>query len=147
MTTALGQTHLQFSNSSGLLQVVASSTDNVTVNSASTTTTVTGLTSGSAQLPLFTDAGSPYTGAITGSGSEMTGLAERIEVNPALLANPAGPVGLQHQPADRGRRHHAPQFPVFATDLRHVHLFDPNRPWVEDRPHSRARSAIIYSSF
>ncbi|MGC1663176.1 MAG: flagellar hook-associated protein FlgK [Bradyrhizobium sp.] len=89
LTTALGQTHLQFSNSSGLLQVVASSTDNVTVNSASTTTTVTGLTSGSAQLPLFTDAGSPYTGAITGSGSEMTGLAERIEVNPALLANPA----------------------------------------------------------
>ncbi|MGA7071153.1 flagellar hook-associated protein FlgK [Bradyrhizobium sp.] len=89
LTTALGSTHLQFSNSSGLLQVVASSADNVTVNSASTTTTVTGLTSGNAQLPLFTDAGSPYTGAITGSGSEMTGLAERIEVNPALLANPA----------------------------------------------------------
>jgi flagellar hook-associated protein 1 len=89
LTTALGQTHLQFSNSSGLLQVAANPADNVTVNSASTTTTVTGLTSGSAQLPLFTDAGSPYTGAITGSGSEMTGFAERIEVNPALLANPA----------------------------------------------------------
>jgi len=88
LNTALGQTHLQFSNSSGLLQVAASSADNVTVNSASTTTTVTSLTSGNPQLPLFIDAGSPYTGAITGSGSELTGYAARIEVNPALLANP-----------------------------------------------------------
>ena len=59
------------------------------MNSASTTATVTSLTSGSPQLPLFTDAGSAYTGAITGSGSEMTGLAGRIQVNPALLANPS----------------------------------------------------------
>jgi flagellar hook-associated protein 1 len=89
LTAALGQTHLQFSQTGNTLQVVASSADNVTVNSASTTTTVAGLTSGNPQLPFFTDSGSPYTGAITGSGSEMTGLAERIEVNPALLANPA----------------------------------------------------------
>jgi flagellar hook-associated protein 1 FlgK len=90
LNAALGQAHLQFSNPSGnTLQVVSSSGDNVTINSASTTTTVTSLTSGSAQLPLFTDAGSPYTGAITGSGSEMTGLAGRIQVNSALLANPA----------------------------------------------------------
>ena len=90
LNAALGQTHLQFSNPSGnTLQVVTNSADNVTINSASTTTTVTSLTSGSAQLPLFTDSGSPYTGAITGSGSEMTGLAGRIQVNSALLANPA----------------------------------------------------------
>jgi flagellar hook-associated protein 1 len=90
LNAALGQTHLQFSNPSGnTLQVVTNSADNVTINSASTTTTVTSLTSGSAQLPLFTDAGSPYTGAITSSGSELTGLAGRIGVNPALLANPA----------------------------------------------------------
>ena len=90
LNAALGQAHLQFSNPSGnTLQVVTSSGDNVTINSASTTTTVTSLTSGSAQLPLFTDSGSPYTGAITSSGSEMTGLAGRIQVNPALLANPA----------------------------------------------------------
>jgi len=89
LTTALGSNHLQFSNSSGLLQVVASSADNVTVNSASTTTTATSLTGGTAQLPLFLDASTPYTGAITGSGSEITGLAGRITVNPALLANPA----------------------------------------------------------
>ena len=90
LNTALGQAGLSFSNPSGnTLQVVTSSASHVTINSASTTTTVTSLTSGSAQLPLFTDAGSPYTGAITSSGSEMTGLAGRIAVNPALLANPA----------------------------------------------------------
>jgi flagellar hook-associated protein 1 len=90
LNSALGGTHLQFSNPSGnTLQVVTNSGDNVTINSASTTTTATSLTSGVAQLPLFTDAGSPYTGAITGAGSEMTGFAERIQVNPALLANPA----------------------------------------------------------
>ena len=90
LTTALGQAGLQFSNPSGkTLQVVTSSASDVTINSASTTTTATSLTSGNAQLPLFTDSGSPYTGAITSSGSEMTGLASRIAVNPALLANPA----------------------------------------------------------
>jgi flagellar hook-associated protein 1 FlgK len=92
LNAALGQTHLQFSNPSppsNTLQVVTNSADNVTVNSASTTTTTTSLTSGNPQLPLFTDAGSPYTGAITSGGSELTGLAGRIEVNPALLNNPA----------------------------------------------------------
>jgi flagellar hook-associated protein 1 len=89
LNTALGGTHLQFSNSSGLLQVAASSLDNTTVNSASTSITATGLTSGNAALPLFTDGSSAYTGAITGSGSELTGYAARIEVNPALLANPS----------------------------------------------------------
>jgi flagellar hook-associated protein 1 len=89
LTTALGSSHLQFANSSGLLQVAANPADNVTINSASTTTTATGLTAGTPQLPLFMDSSLPYTGAITGSGSEMTGLAGRITVNPALLANPA----------------------------------------------------------
>src|SRR5579863_7456820 len=90
LNTSLGATHLQFSNPSGnTLQVVASSADNVKVNSASTTTTVTSLMSGNPQLAVFTDSGSPYTGAITGSSNEFTGLAGRIEVNPALLANPS----------------------------------------------------------
>lgn len=94
LNAALGGTHLQFSTPSTpagneTLQVITNSADNVTVNSASTTTTVTSLTSGNAQLPLFVDSGSPYTGAVTGSGSELTGYAGRISVNPALLANPA----------------------------------------------------------
>jgi flagellar hook-associated protein 1 FlgK len=61
----------------------------VTVNAASTTTTASSLTGGSAQLPLFTDGSALYTGTITGSGAQMTGLAGRITVNAALLSNPA----------------------------------------------------------
>jgi flagellar hook-associated protein 1 len=75
-----------FTASGNTLSVVGSAT--ATINSASTTTTASSLTSGSAQLPLFTDGNSLYTGAITSSGSQMTGLAGRITVNPALLSNP-----------------------------------------------------------
>ena len=90
LNAALGSSHLQFSSPSGnTLQIAANSADSTTVNSASVTTTATALMSGIPQLAVFTDAGSPYTGAITGSGSELTGLAGRIEVNPALLANPS----------------------------------------------------------
>ena len=99
LSAALGPNHLQFSNPSGnTLQVVANSADNVTVNSASVTATMTSLTSGSPQLPLFTDAGSPYTGAITGNGSEMTGLAGRITINPALLNSPANLTVFSNSP-------------------------------------------------
>ena len=81
--------NLQFSNPSGtLLQVVNNGSSNV-VNSLSATSTVTSLTSGSPQLPLFTDASEPITGAITAAGSQTTGLAGRIEVNPALVASPS----------------------------------------------------------
>jgi len=88
LNTALGSRGLQFSNPSGsTLEVVGSAA--ATVNAASTATTTTSLTSGSPQLPLFTDANSLYTGAITGSGSQMTGLAGRIQVNPAVVADPS----------------------------------------------------------
>jgi flagellar hook-associated protein 1 FlgK len=59
------------------------------VTAASTTTTVQSLTSGSPQLPFFTDRASLYTGAITGAASQITGLAGRIQVNAALLADPS----------------------------------------------------------
>jgi flagellar hook-associated protein 1 len=58
-----------------------------TVNAASTTTTTSSLASGNPQLPLFTDGNVLYTGQITGSGSQMTGLAARISVNPAVVAD------------------------------------------------------------
>ena len=77
---------VNFTASGNTLSVVGSGT--AAVNAASTTTTTSSLTSGSAQLPLFTDGTSLYTGAITSSGSQMTGLAGRITVNPALLSNP-----------------------------------------------------------
>ena len=59
------------------------------MNAASTTTTVTALAGGVAQLPMFTDAGALYTGKITVDGPQMTGLAGRINVNPALVADPS----------------------------------------------------------
>jgi flagellar hook-associated protein 1 FlgK len=89
LNAALG-TSLQFSNPSGtVLQVLNNGATN-TVNSLSATSTVTSLTSGNAQLALFTDSnGTPITGAITASGSQTTGLAGLIEVNPAVVASPA----------------------------------------------------------
>jgi flagellar hook-associated protein 1 FlgK len=90
LNTALGGAHLQFSNPSGsILRVVDDNTAAATVNAASTTTTASSLAGGTAQLPLFTDAGSLYTGKITASGSQMTGLAGRITVNSALLGDPS----------------------------------------------------------
>lgn len=83
--------NLQFSNPSGAtLQVLnASATTNV-VNALSATSTVTSLTSGGAQLPLFTDGGQPITGVLTAAGSQTTGLAGSIAVNPALVGTPSG---------------------------------------------------------
>jgi len=90
LNTALGGANLQFSNPSGsTLRVVDSGTGSATVNAASVTTTATSLAGGSAQLPLFTDGNSLYTGVITGAGSQLTGLAGRITVNSALLTNPS----------------------------------------------------------
>jgi flagellar hook-associated protein 1 FlgK len=85
---ALG-TNLQFSNPTGtVLQVLNNGAGNV-VNSLSATSTVTSLQSGNPQLPLFTDEGQPITGAITAGGSQTTGLAGVIQVNPALVASPS----------------------------------------------------------
>jgi flagellar hook-associated protein 1 len=84
LNQALGPS-VTFTGSGSTLNVVA---DAAAVNAASTTTTTSSLTSGSAQLPLFTDGTSLYTGAITSAGSQMTGLAGRITVNSALLSNP-----------------------------------------------------------
>jgi flagellar hook-associated protein 1 FlgK len=90
LNSALGGANLQFSNPSGsTLRVVDSGTGSATINAASVTTTATSLTGGSAQLPLFTDGNSLYTGVITGAGSQLTGLAGRITVNSALLTNPS----------------------------------------------------------
>lgn len=87
LNSALGGGGLQFSLSGSTLSVVGSGS--TTVNAASTTTTTSSLASGNPQLPLFTDSNSLYTGQYTGSGSQMTGLAGRITINPAVLANPS----------------------------------------------------------
>ncbi|HXX03282.1 MAG TPA: flagellar hook-associated protein FlgK [Xanthobacteraceae bacterium] len=82
-------TNLQFSNPSGTVLQVLNNGGGNTVDTLSETSTVTSLTGGVAQLPLFTDGSEPITGAITASGSQTTGLAGTIEVNPALVSSPS----------------------------------------------------------
>jgi flagellar hook-associated protein 1 FlgK len=69
LNAAFGANHLQFSNPSGsTLRVLNDTSPDATINAASATSTVSSLTSGNPQLPLFTDGGALYTGAITGGG-------------------------------------------------------------------------------
>jgi flagellar hook-associated protein 1 FlgK len=90
LSGVLGAANLQFSNPSGsVLRVLDNGTSSATVNAASVTTTVSTLAGGSAQLPVFTDGNLLYTGSITRNGSQQTGLAGRITVNAALLADPS----------------------------------------------------------
>jgi flagellar hook-associated protein 1 len=95
LNQALGA-NLQFSNPSGTtLEILNSPTNSAVVNSAATTSTVTSLTSGSPQLPMFLDGTTPISGAITAAGSQDVGLASRITVNPALIADPSDLVTYQ----------------------------------------------------
>src|SRR5215813_2406546 len=88
LNTALASRHLNFSNPAGAtLRVTNDGTGAITLNAASATTTIQSLASGNPQLPLFTDVNSLYTGQITANGPQMTGLAGRISVNPAVVAN------------------------------------------------------------
>ena len=89
LNSAFAGSNLQFGLSGSTLTVTDNGTNSATVNSASVTTTASSLTSGSAQLPLFTDGNALYTGVITGTGSQITGLAGRITVNSALLTDPS----------------------------------------------------------
>src|SRR6266702_143126 len=78
LNTALNGTHLTFSAAPSPatatpLRVTDDNSGLAKVNSTSITKTISSLTSGSPQLPLFTDGGQAlYTGAITASGSQMT---------------------------------------------------------------------------
>lgn len=91
LNAAFGGANIQFANPSGsTLQILDDGAGGLTdINSASSMTTATTLTGGSAQLPLFTDNGVPYTGAITSNGSQQVGLAGRIMVNTALVGDPS----------------------------------------------------------
>jgi len=92
LNTALGASHLQFSNPSppsSTLRVTDDGSGSIAMNAASVTTTTSSLASGNPQLPLFTDGNSLYTGAITANGPQMTGLAGRISVNAAVVADPS----------------------------------------------------------
>jgi flagellar hook-associated protein 1 FlgK len=100
LNAALGGANLQFSNPSGsTLQVLNGTATGSAVSSASATITTSSLTSGSAALPLFTDGNALYTGAINSSGSQLTGYAGRITVNPAVVANPSSLTVYSTSPA------------------------------------------------
>jgi flagellar hook-associated protein 1 FlgK len=58
------------------------------VDAVSTTATATALT-GTVGLPFFLDSTAPYSGAITATSTQSVGLAGRLTVNQALIADPA----------------------------------------------------------
>ena len=101
LNAALGSTaNLQFSNPSGsTLRVLDDGAPNRSdVLSASVTTTMSSLTSGNPQLPLFTDNGGVFSGAITANGSQQIGLAGRIGVNLGLLGDPSRTIVFSTSP-------------------------------------------------
>lgn len=101
LNAALGSSaNLQFSNPSGsTLRVLDDGAPNRSdVLAASVTTTMSSLTSGNAQLPLFTDNGGVYSGAITANGSQQIGLAGRISVNLGLLGDPSRTIVFSTSP-------------------------------------------------
>lgn len=89
LNAVLGVTGLQFSNPAGsTLRVLDDGGPNrVDVDAASATHTVTTLTGGSSELPFFMDGNQAYTGAFGSQGTQMVGLAGRIAVNFALVAD------------------------------------------------------------
>ncbi len=92
INSALAATGMTASNPLGTtLEILDDGAANtVDVDSISTTATETSLTGGSAELPLFTDGSTAYTGAITALGSQSIGFAGRITVNFTLAADPSG---------------------------------------------------------
>jgi flagellar hook-associated protein 1 FlgK len=100
ISSALGPAGLQVSNPSGTtLRVLDSGAGGkVALNSLSATTTMTSLVNGGPELPLFLDGAKPYSGIIGALGSQTTGFAGRIAVNPALFADPSRLVVMQTSP-------------------------------------------------
>ncbi len=100
LSAALGSSLLQFSNPAGTtLRILDDGGGGqVNVDSASATATVTTLTAGTAELPFFHDGFTAYTGAITSTGLQRTGLAGRIAVNAALVSDPSRLIVYQTVP-------------------------------------------------
>ncbi|WP_398483138.1 flagellar hook-associated protein FlgK [Tardiphaga sp.] len=90
INSALGGS-VTFSGTSLSSLSVTSNPAFATINNLSTTVTQPPgtLADGSAQFSLFTDNGSAYSGAVGANGSQMTGLAGRLTVNNALVADPS----------------------------------------------------------
>jgi flagellar hook-associated protein 1 FlgK len=107
INTALTGTGMTASNPSGTtLEILDDGAANtVSVDALSAVATETSLAGGSGEFPLFTDGAAAYTGAITGTGSQLTGLAARIAVNPLVAADPSNLIIYQPgTPAGDGTR-------------------------------------------
>jgi flagellar hook-associated protein 1 len=91
INSALGSSGLQITNPSGnLLQVLDDGTGNkIDVNALSATATVTSLTGGGPEVPLFNDGTGAFSGAVTGGRNQTLGFAARIAVSAALAADPS----------------------------------------------------------
>jgi flagellar hook-associated protein 1 len=100
ISTALGPPGLYVSNPSGTtLRVLDSGAGGkVALNALSATTTMTSLINGGPELPFFLDGAKPYSGIIGALGSQTTGFAGRIALNPALFADPSRLVIMQTSP-------------------------------------------------
>ncbi len=90
LNAALGGANIAFSNVGTTLTVLDDGAGNLSdVNAASVTTTMSSLTGGSAELPLFKDGGNLYTGAFLATGAQVQGFAGRISVNTAIVNDPS----------------------------------------------------------
>ena len=91
LNAALGASaHLSFSNTGTTLTVLDDGAGGLSdVNAASVTSTLSSLTGGVAQLPLFNDAGKLYSGALLATGAQVQGFAGRISVNTAIVNDPS----------------------------------------------------------
>jgi flagellar hook-associated protein 1 FlgK len=90
LNAALGGANLSFSSAGTTLTVLDDGGGGLSdVNAASVTTTLSSLTGGVAQLPLFKDAGNLYTGAFLPTGAQVQGFAGRISVNTAIANDPS----------------------------------------------------------
>lgn len=80
-----------FSNPAGsTLRIVDDGAGNTSnIDAVSGIRTLTTFDSGEGALPFFTDAGLPFSGAVTSLGEQSLGFAGRISINSALLADPA----------------------------------------------------------
>jgi flagellar hook-associated protein 1 len=100
LSAALGTTGLQFSNPAGnTLRILDDGAANqVNVDAASATYTVTSLTGGVSELPFFVDGNGAFTGAINAMGTQGLGFAGRIAVNGSLASDPSRLVVFQTTP-------------------------------------------------
>lgn len=99
LNTALATASLQFASSGTSLQIRDDGASGFAdVDAVSAKITTTSLINGGLELPFFTDNGLAYTGSITSTGAQKTGLAGRIGVNSALLADPSKLVNYRLSP-------------------------------------------------